>query len=65
MLQAQLQSLQACLADAERRVYESELIRRRLHNTIQVSSPDSGPDLFVGLALHPAALCTLATATAG
>jgi hypothetical protein len=36
LLQAQLQSLQASLADAERRVYESELIRRKLHNTIQV-----------------------------
>uniref|UniRef100_A0A383VYM2 Kinesin-like protein n=1 Tax=Tetradesmus obliquus TaxID=3088 RepID=A0A383VYM2_TETOB len=34
-LQAQLQGLQASLADAERRVYESELIRRKLHNTIQ------------------------------
>jgi hypothetical protein len=36
LLQAQLQSLQTSLADAERRVYESELIRRKLHNTIQV-----------------------------
>ena len=35
-LQAQLSSLQGSLADAERRVYESELIRRKLHNTIQV-----------------------------
>jgi hypothetical protein len=35
-LQVQLTSLQGSLADAERRVYESELIRRKLHNTIQV-----------------------------
>ena len=28
-------TLQGSLADAERRVYESELIRRKLHNTIQ------------------------------
>lgn len=35
-MQAQLSSLQTSLADAERRVYESELIRRKLHNTIQV-----------------------------
>lgn len=35
-LQVQLSSLQTSLADAERRVYESELIRRKLHNTIQV-----------------------------
>eukprot|EP00775_Hariotina_reticulata_P007822 gene7822-8019_t len=34
-LQAQLKLLQDSLADAERRVYESELIRRKLHNTIQ------------------------------
>jgi hypothetical protein len=34
--QAQLTTLQASLADAERRVFESELIRRKLHNTIQV-----------------------------
>lgn len=34
--QVQLTSLQGSLADAERRVYESELIRRKLHNTIQV-----------------------------
>lgn len=31
----QLQQLQESLADAERRVYEGELIRRKLHNTIQ------------------------------
>eukprot|EP00879_Flechtneria_rotunda_P018762 GHRR01019695.1.p1 GENE.GHRR01019695.1~~GHRR01019695.1.p1 ORF type:complete len:459 (+),score=206.60 GHRR01019695.1:248-1624(+) len=36
-LQAQLMSLQGSLTEAERRVYESELIRRKLHNTIQVS----------------------------
>jgi hypothetical protein len=36
--QVQLTSLQSSLADAERRVYESELIRRKLHNTIQVGS---------------------------
>lgn len=30
-----VQQLQESLADAERRVYESELIRRKLHNTIQ------------------------------
>lgn len=35
-VQVQLSSLQTSLADAERRVYESELIRRKLHNTIQV-----------------------------
>lgn len=34
--QAQLATLQESLADAERRVFESELIRRKLHNTIQV-----------------------------
>lgn len=34
-VQAQLATLQASLADAERRVFESELIRRKLHNTIQ------------------------------
>jgi hypothetical protein len=37
--QVQLTSLQSSLADAERRVYESELIRRKLHNTIQVRNP--------------------------
>jgi hypothetical protein len=35
-LKAQLTTLQASLADAERRVFESELMRRKLHNTIQV-----------------------------
>jgi kinesin family protein C1 len=35
MPQAQIEKLQASLTDAERRVYESELIRRKLHNTIQ------------------------------
>jgi hypothetical protein len=37
--QAQVQQLQAAFSDAERRVYESELIRRKLHNTIQVCVP--------------------------
>jgi hypothetical protein len=45
-LQVQLSSLQTSLADAERRVYESELIRRKLHNTIQVSTHGPGSDLF-------------------
>jgi hypothetical protein len=33
--QGQIEQLQASLTDAERRVFESELIRRQLHNTIQ------------------------------
>jgi hypothetical protein len=33
--QAQLKTLQESLADAERRVFEGELARRKLHNTIQ------------------------------
>jgi len=50
--QAQMSTLQASLADAERRVFESELIRRKLHNTIQVRArlrpPGSGT--LLGLA---------------
>ncbi|GIL50219.1 hypothetical protein Vafri_6438 [Volvox africanus] len=34
-LKAQIESLQAALMDSERRVYEGELIRRKLHNIIQ------------------------------
>ncbi|PNH09093.1 Kinesin-1 [Tetrabaena socialis] len=34
-LKAQVESLQGSLADAERRVYEGELVRRKLHNIIQ------------------------------
>ncbi|KXZ52544.1 hypothetical protein GPECTOR_9g588 [Gonium pectorale] len=34
-LKAQVETLQGSLADAERRVYEGELIRRKLHNIIQ------------------------------
>lgn len=34
--QAQVASLSESLADAERRVYEGELVRRKLHNIIQV-----------------------------
>ncbi|GBF87705.1 kinesin [Raphidocelis subcapitata] len=34
-LKSQLSTLQSSLEDAERRVFESELIRRKLHNTIQ------------------------------
>ncbi|KAG2451808.1 hypothetical protein HYH02_003584 [Chlamydomonas schloesseri] len=34
-LKAQVESLQGSLADAEKRVYEGELIRRKLHNIIQ------------------------------
>lgn len=35
-MQAQVASLSESLADAERRVYEGELVRRKLHNIIQV-----------------------------
>lgn len=34
-LKAQISAMTLSLTDAERRVYESELIRRKLHNTIQ------------------------------
>jgi len=44
-MQAQLSSLQTSLADAERRVYESELIRRKLHNTIQVRQQAASWDM--------------------
>lgn len=39
--QAQVECLQAGLSDAERRVYEGELLRRKLHNIIQVSTGQS------------------------
>jgi hypothetical protein len=58
--QAQLSTLQASLADAERRVYESELIRRKLHNTIQARRC-AGP--HCASACRPACFL-LATATA-
>ncbi|GFR50250.1 hypothetical protein Agub_g12436 [Astrephomene gubernaculifera] len=34
-LKAQVENLQTALADAERRIYEGELMRRKLHNIIQ------------------------------
>lgn len=38
-----MESLQGSLADAERRVYEGELVRRKLHNIIQVRVLLAGP----------------------
>lgn len=38
-LQAQVKQLQEALTDAERRVLEGEMIRRKLHNVIQVCVP--------------------------
>lgn len=35
-LQAQVSKLQGALSDAERRVLEGEMVRRKLHNVIQV-----------------------------
>ena len=39
---AQVLSLQSSLADAEKRVFEGEQIRRILHNTIQVRQARPG-----------------------
>jgi hypothetical protein len=56
--QVQLSSLQTSLADAERRVYESELIRRKLHNTIQVCTHTQAVYLY-GAAVARQGICTI------
>ncbi len=38
-----MESLQGSLTDAERRVYKGELVRRKLHNIIQVRGLLAGP----------------------